>query len=114
MAHLGFKPCRADPDVWMRPAMKPDGHHYFEYVLLYTDNCLVVSHRGESVLRDKIGKYFELKEESIGAPDILQSILEANYAKSNSQMGTRPGPLVLHNMFKLPLLTLRNILVNKI
>jgi hypothetical protein len=70
MAHLGFKPCCADPDVWMRPAMKPDGHHYFECVLLYTDECLVISHRGESVLRDEIGKYFELKEESIGAPDI--------------------------------------------
>ena len=62
MAHLGFKPCRADPDVWMRPAMKPDGHHYFEFVLLYTDDCLVISHRGESVLRNEIGKYFELKE----------------------------------------------------
>jgi hypothetical protein len=54
--------------------MKPDGHHYFEYVLLHTDNCLVISPRGESVLQDQIGKFFELKakrsEESIGAPDI--------------------------------------------
>jgi hypothetical protein len=52
MAHLGFTPCRADPDVWMRPAIRPDdSHHYWEYVLLYTDNCLVISHsRGESVL----------------------------------------------------------------
>jgi hypothetical protein len=71
MAHLGFKPCCANPDVWMRPAMKPaDGHHYFEYVLSYSDNCLVISHRQESVLQDKIGKYFDLKGESIGAPDI--------------------------------------------
>ncbi len=22
---MGFTPCLADPDVWMRPAMKPDG-----------------------------------------------------------------------------------------
>jgi hypothetical protein len=70
MAHLGFKSCLADPDVWMRSAMKPNGHAYWEYVLLYTDDCLVISHRGDHVLRDEIGKYFELKEESIGPPDI--------------------------------------------
>ena len=22
---IGFKPARADPDVWIRPAVKPDG-----------------------------------------------------------------------------------------
>ena len=70
MNHLGFKPCRADPDVWMRPSMRPDGHAYWEYVLLYTDDCLVVSHRGVHVLRNEIGKYFEMKQESIGPPDI--------------------------------------------
>ena len=70
MTHLGFSSCPADPDVWLRPAETPDGHHYYEYVLLYTDDCLVISHRGETVLRKEIGKYFELKEESIGAPDI--------------------------------------------
>lgn len=70
MRHLEFKPCPADPDVWMRPATKDDGSEYWEYVLLYTDDCLVMSHRGEHVLRNEIGKYFALKEESIGAPDI--------------------------------------------
>ena len=41
---------------------------YYEYVLLYTDDCLVISDRGEDVLRNEIGKYFSLKESSIGAP----------------------------------------------
>lgn len=54
----------------MRSAVRPDGHAYWEYVLLYTDDCLVVSHKGDHVLRNEIGKYFELKEESIGPPDI--------------------------------------------
>jgi hypothetical protein len=70
MKHLGFKSCLADPGVWMRPAVRPDGHSYWEYVLLYTDDCLSVSHRGEHVLRKEIGKYFELKQEAIGSPDI--------------------------------------------
>ena len=70
MDHIGFKSCRADPDVWMRPAKMQDGSKYWEYVLLYTDDCLVISENGEAVLRNEIGKYFELKEESIGAPNI--------------------------------------------
>ena len=41
---------------------------YYEYVLLYTDDCLVISDRGEDVLRNEIGKYFSLKESSIGYP----------------------------------------------
>ena len=68
MLHLNFQSCPANPDVWMRPAKKSDGSEYYEYVLLYTDNILVISERGEHVLRNGIGKYFELKEKSIGPP----------------------------------------------
>ena len=70
MLHLDFQPCLADPDVWMRPAKKSDGSECYEYVLLYTDDVLVVSENGEKVLQEGIGKYFELKEESIGPPKI--------------------------------------------
>jgi hypothetical protein len=68
MRHLEFVSCPADPDVWMRPAVKSNGDEYYEFVLLYTDDVLVVSENGERLLRDKIGKYFELKEASIGPP----------------------------------------------
>lgn len=37
---------------------------------MYTDDTLVVSHNGEHVLRKEIGRYFDLKEESIGPPKI--------------------------------------------
>ena len=70
MTFLGFTSCRADPDIWMREAVKPDGSEYWEYVLLYVDDCLVISDNGEKILRKEIGKYFKLKEESIGPPDI--------------------------------------------
>ena len=69
MIHLGFASCPADPSVWMRPKIKSDGKEYYEYCLLYTDDALVVS-EGEAVLRNEIGKYFELKESSIGPPNI--------------------------------------------
>ena len=70
MSHLGFKPCLADPDVWMRAATKSDGSSYWEYVLLYVDDALCISENAERVLRDEVGKYFELKEKSIGPPKI--------------------------------------------
>jgi hypothetical protein len=66
MRHLDFTSCLADPDVWMRPAQKADGSEYWEYVLIYTDDVLVISTQCEDILREGIGKYFELKEESIG------------------------------------------------
>ena len=54
MLHLGFDPCKADPDVWMREAVKSDGSQYWEYVLLYTDDALVVSENAERILREEI------------------------------------------------------------
>jgi hypothetical protein len=54
----------------MRPALKPDGSEYYEYILIYTDDVLVVSTSGEQIIRNGIGRYFDLKEESIGPPKI--------------------------------------------
>ena len=68
MLHLKFKPCLADSDVWMRPIKKTDGSPCYEYVLLYTDDEMVISENGEKVLREGIGKYFELKEFYIRPP----------------------------------------------
>jgi hypothetical protein len=70
MAYLKFTPCVADPDVWMRKALKSDGSTYWEYVLLYVDDVLVISERGEHILRNEIGKYFVLKPSSIGPPSL--------------------------------------------
>ena len=70
MEFLGFHSCKSDPELWMRKAQKPNGEDYWEYVLLYVDDCLCVSHKSKSVLEEQIGKYFCLKAESIGRPDI--------------------------------------------
>ena len=70
MEFLNFKSCLADPDVWMRPAIKSDGNTYYEYILLYVDDTLMVSENAESILRNELGRYFHLKEESIGPPTV--------------------------------------------
>ena len=70
MRYLKFSSCPADPDIWMRPAEKSDGTTYYEFELLYVDDALVISENAEEILREEIGKYFELKEESIGCPSL--------------------------------------------
>ena len=53
----------------MRQAIKFDGTKCYDYVLLYVDDALVVRKNAESIQRNELGRYFELKEEYIGPPD---------------------------------------------
>jgi hypothetical protein len=64
---LGFKACKADNDVWMRPATKPDGTLYYEYVLVYTDDILCISTDPDKILCC-LDQHFLLKPDSIGEP----------------------------------------------
>ena len=53
---LGFKSKGGESDIWMRPATQKDGTEVYEYVLLYTDVCLVVSENAESILKNEIDR----------------------------------------------------------
>jgi hypothetical protein len=68
MGHLGFSSSKADPDVWIRLSKRSTGEVFYEYVLLYVDDVLVVSEHAEQVLRSEIGQHFVLRKESIGPP----------------------------------------------
>ena len=50
----------------MRPYIQSYGSEYYKYILLYTDDALSVSENPEKLLRDELGRYFELKEDIIG------------------------------------------------
>ena len=40
---LGYESCvGGDPDVWRKPAVKPDGEKYYEYIVVYIDDLLVI------------------------------------------------------------------------
>jgi Reverse transcriptase (RNA-dependent DNA polymerase) len=65
---LGFTPCPADPDVWLREAVKPNGEEYYEYILVYVDDILVLSHDPRSIM-NRIGQSFSIKEGSDKEPD---------------------------------------------
>jgi hypothetical protein len=79
----------------MRPAKKADESEVWEYVLLYTEDVLVVSENGEKLLREGIGKYFELREDSIGPPELY---LGAHLRKVELANGPKHGQLVLLSM----------------
>ena len=39
------------------------------FILLYTNDMLVITKRAEQILRDELGHFFESKDESIGPPN---------------------------------------------
>jgi hypothetical protein len=64
---LGFKGYLADLDVWLQPACKPDGTKYYQYVLIYVNEILVVSHDPDQVMK-MLGEHYTLKKGSVKAP----------------------------------------------
>jgi hypothetical protein len=66
---LGFESSLADPDVWLRAAVRDDGFEYYEMLLVYVDDILAVSHKAKEVI-DSIGKYYKVKPGSDKAPEI--------------------------------------------
>jgi hypothetical protein len=66
---LGIKACLADPDVWYKPAVKVNGDEYYVYILIYTDDLLIVAEDPQKYMDIIKSKYF-VKPESIGPPKV--------------------------------------------
>ena len=66
---MGYRSCLADPDLWMREAIKDNGECYYEYVLLYVDDALAIGERPKEQL-EEIDKYFKMKPGSITEPKL--------------------------------------------
>ena len=67
--NMGYQPSQADPDVWMRPAMKDTGFKYWEYILCYVDDVLSISHKPINALNGIKAK-FKLKNDKMDEPYI--------------------------------------------
>jgi hypothetical protein len=79
MKHLGWKPCRADHDLWMKAETHPeDDVMYWAYILIYVDDILCVNHDPGTPLA-KLDAYFKMKEGSIQVPNFyLDAKLKKN------------------------------------
>ena len=69
LRNLGFGSCKADADVWMRAARKPDGSEFYEYLLAYVDDILIVSLDPDGILKSLAAMY-TIKPGSEGEPKI--------------------------------------------
>jgi Reverse transcriptase (RNA-dependent DNA polymerase) len=65
---MGFQSSLADPDVWLRAAMKEDGECYYEYVLMYVDDILAIWCNARAIL-EEVQRSFKLKNDKIEAPE---------------------------------------------
>jgi hypothetical protein len=69
MNEMGFESCKADPDVWLCPALKADGTKYYQYVLLYSDDILAIMEEPERFICEELNARFVVKpQSSIGKP----------------------------------------------
>ena len=51
MHYLGFLPCPADLDLYMKPMVRPeDEFEYYAYVLIYVDDVMVIHQDADTVL----------------------------------------------------------------
>ena len=66
---MGYVPTKADPDVWIRPAIKADGFKYYEMVLCYVDDVLAISGNPSETL-EGLKTTFTLKDNKIEVPDM--------------------------------------------
>jgi hypothetical protein len=80
---MGYTSCLADVDVWMSSAAKPTGKQYYEYILVYVDDVLVVSHDPQAIMNE-LSRQYTLKEGSVRPP--------SKYLGSNIALYDVPPP----------------------
>ena len=66
---FGFQNTMADPDVWRRRSKRENGTEYYELLLVYVDDILLVSHQPKPTL-EELGKIYALKDGSLDKPKI--------------------------------------------
>lgn len=67
LEEMDFKSSIADPDVWMKPQVKPNGDEYYEYILAYIVDILAISHHPHTIM-DEIQTRFTIKNNKVKEP----------------------------------------------
>ena len=64
---MKFTSSLADPDVWYKANTKPNGDKYYTYILVYTDDVLIID-TNPSRYMDQLKESYPVKPSSIGPP----------------------------------------------
>ena len=67
---MGYKSCKADPDVWLKAATKADGTKFYSYVLAYVDDILCLDTNSKNVMDSFLSMVYKLEDGSFKAPDV--------------------------------------------
>ena len=82
---IGYTPSKADPDVWIRPAVRPDRPEYYKMVICYVDDVLAISDMPMRKM-DGIGIVFKLKDDKSEVPYMY---LGATLCQVETESGTK-------------------------
>jgi hypothetical protein len=88
LREAGYTSCKVDPDVWLKPMVKPDGSEYYGYVLCYVDDYLAIEMDPQKTMDMLRRTYYKLKEGSVKEPDIyLGSNVKKFYVSDSDEPG---------------------------
>ena len=82
---LSYVPPKADPDVWIRPVVRPNGSEYYEMTLCYIYDVLLIAAEPMKTM-DGIRAVFKLKGDKAENPDIY---LEASLSDLETADGIK-------------------------
>jgi len=97
---------RADPDVWIWEAVKPNGHKYYEMLLIYVDDILAISHQPRQMM-SQIQELYHLKDDSIGPP---KRYLGANIARFQLPDGSEAWSALARDYVKTAVWNIEEVL----
>jgi hypothetical protein len=87
---LGYKSCLADADIWMRPTAKDNNCHYYEYLAIFVDDTLCMSHDPMKTM-EAISKLYRIKDNSIEPPKTYLGAQVVQYKLPNDNSKIRWG-----------------------
>ena len=82
---LGYRPSKADPDVWLKAATKGNGHKYYEMILCYVDDVISISENPMRAI-EGIKAVFKLKGDKAEVPEMY---LGAGITQVKTANGTK-------------------------
>ena len=86
LTRLEFKPTWGNRDVYIKPQIKPNGDRYYEMILVYVDDILIISHNTKPII-DSIASQFQLKEDSLHAPNEYLGTTIKIYTENSGLLG---------------------------
>ena len=66
---MGYKPRYADLAAWILKLVNPNEFEYYEYILCYVNDVLLISTYPGKYMR-RIQEYFKIKDDNIAEPDM--------------------------------------------